>query len=416
MTPRIAEATTWDVLVIGGGPAGSCTAGLLAQAGYSVLLVEREKFPRYHIGESLIPGVFPTLERLGLRSRMEEQGWIHKHGGTVRWGRGQDVWNFQFGQAGPYEYVYQVPRAEFDALLLERARELGVRVLEDAKVEEILDDEDRIVGARYTFRGEQQVEEARARFVVDASGQRRLLASQFDLVEWHEDLRNTAVWAYFEGCDRYDGDHAGDVLVEMRRGGWIWFIPLSERLTSVGYVVPNTLVEELGIDVQALFEAEINTSTEVLKMMKDATRTSGFRTMRDWSYTAKRFFGPGWALVGDSAAFVDPLLSTGVALAVRGAGVLADALIATLKDPQAEAKYLQEYENDSRAFLDVILAFVRSFYDQKKSRTEYYKDAQALIDPDSEEEANVDFVKLVSGLGGMSAARLGWAVGFGSDE
>jgi flavin-dependent dehydrogenase len=409
-----ASSQQWDVLVIGGGPAGSCTAGLLAMAGHKVILIEREKFPRYHIGESLIPGVIPTLERFGLQERLEQQGWIRKYGGTVRWGRGEEVWNFQFGDAGPFEYVYQVPRAEFDALLLERAREVGVCVLEDAKVEEALHDGERVVGLRFGYKGEDASENVYGRFIVDASGQRRFLASQYGLVEWHEDLRNTAVWAYFEGCGRYDGVHAGDVLVEMRRGGWLWFIPLSESVTSVGYVVPNAVVSKLDLELTELFQAEVNTSSEVAAMMTGAARTSGYRTQRDWSYTAKSFFGPGWALVGDSAAFVDPLLSTGVALAVRGAGVLADAVSSALEDPASESKHLEAYESDSRAFLDVILAFVRAFYDQRKSRTEYYSDAQSLIDPAAKEEASVDFVKLVSGLGGMSAARLGWAVGFGS--
>jgi flavin-dependent dehydrogenase len=388
----------FDVIVVGGGPAGAGAAGLLAMEGHRVLLLEKDKFPRYHIGESLITGIWPTLDRLGLRPRLEQIGFVRKYGATVRWGGEGDQWGFAFRDAGRHEYALQVPRAEFDALLLGRARELGVHVVEDATVREPVFDGDRLVGVRYEIRGEQEGIDARARITVDASGQRRWLGSHLGLVQWHDDLRNVAVWSYYQGCLRYEGERAGHTLVEMRRGGWLWFIPLDDDITSIGYVTPAALLAEAGAQVEEVFATQLERSREVKPMMRGAKRVAAYRTARDWSYACTRFFGPGWVLVGDAAAFVDPLLSTGVTLALRGARVLAPAVSQALADPSAEAEALRSYEESSRKFFDVILDFVLFFYDQTRTRPEYYQGAQEIIDPDGRRPPRIDFVKLVSGL------------------
>ncbi|HEY2666437.1 MAG TPA: NAD(P)/FAD-dependent oxidoreductase [Actinomycetota bacterium] len=388
----------YDVIVVGGGPAGSCTAGLLAAEGRHVLLLEREKFPRYHIGESLITGVWPTLDRLGVRERLEGLGFVRKYGASVLWGRDEEFWGFKFRQAGPYEYVHQVPRAEFDAVLLSRARELGVRVIEDATAQAPLLEGDRVAGVRYRVRGADDEVEARATVTVDASGQQRWLGRQLQLVQWHEDLRNIAVWGYYQGCRRYEGERSGDTLIERLPGGWLWFIPLGHDTTSVGYVTPVALMTASGRSPQDLLAEAIADSAEVATMMHGATMVSSHRTIRDWSYACTRFHGPGWALVGDAAAFVDPLLSTGVALAVRGARFAALAIGRLLDDPAVEEEVLEAYERNSRTFLNYILEFVRFFYDQTKGREEYHAGAQEIIDPEKQAPPEFDFVKLVSGL------------------
>jgi len=392
------DSARFDVIVVGGGPAGSCTAGLLAQEGRRVLLLEREKFPRYHIGESLITAVWPTLERLGLRERLEQAGFVRKYGAQVLWGKDDELWGFLFREAGPFEYVHQVRRAEFDAILLGRARELGVQVIEDATAGEPILDSDRVVGLHYQITGQDLIREARARITVDASGQGKWLAKRLNLVGWHDDLKNVAVWGYYLGCRRYEGEKAGHTLIENLLDGWLWFIPLGQDTTSVGFVTPVSLLKKSGLTLEQLFEARLSQAREVGRMMQGATRASANRTERDWSYTCKRFQGPGWALVGDAAAFIDPLLSTGVALAVRGARILADAIQEALADPAIEPQALQAYEANQREFLNVILEFVRYFYDATKTRTEYYQGAQDLIDPTKEEAPEFDFVKLVSGL------------------
>lgn len=392
------DTRSYDVLVAGGGPAGACTAGLLAQAGHRVLLLEREKAPRYHIGESLITAIWPTLERLGLRERLEAMGFPKKYGAKVRWGAEAETWGFRFRETGRFEYALQVRRAEFDALLLERARELGTHVIEDAMVGEPIFENERITGARFRIRGRNELLTAKARLVVDASGQGRWLGRHFDLVQRFDDLKNVAVWSYYQGCKRGDGEHTGDTIVENMLDGWLWFIPVSQETTSVGYVIPMSLFKSSGLELDQILESRIASSIEVSGMLASSRRCSGYRSESDWSYVCSRFHGSGWALVGDASAFIDPLLSTGVALAVRGARVLSDAIVAALADPRHEQAALRAYEENQRAYLKVILDFVRYFYDCTRTRAEYHRGAQKLTDPDEQNAPDFDFVQLVSGL------------------
>jgi flavin-dependent dehydrogenase len=398
----VESSDDFDVVVIGGGPGGSSTAGLLATRGHRVLVLEREKFPRYHIGESLITGTLPTLEELGLRERMDQMGFTKKYGGTLLWGKNQGVWDFRFKEAANYEYSYQVRRADFDALLLARARELGAVVIEEATVKEPVFDGERVVGVTYTRKGDSTVHQARCRFLVDGSGQNHLLARQFDLIEWHNDLRNIAVWAYYQGCKRYGGTRAGDIITENRPSGWFWFIPLADGTTSVGYVTPIEEYQKSGMSLEELHTAELAKAVEVRAMTSGGVRVSGYRNIKDWSYTCTRFQGPGWALVGDAAAFIDPLLSTGVTLAMRSAYGLARAIHAALLDPQSEEENLTRYETGYRAFLESLLAFIRFFYDRTRNKEEYWEFAQKTIDPQKLRPRKIDFATMLSGLTGIN--------------
>jgi flavin-dependent dehydrogenase len=389
-----------DVLVIGGGPAGASTAGLLALDGFDVVLLEREKFPRYHIGESLISGVVPTLERLGLRERMERMGFQHKYGGQLLWGMDGPPFSFRFREIrnARFEYSFQVRRADFDALLLDRARELGVLVLESAGVHEVLSDGDRMTGVRFSMRGERQPQEVHARLVIDASGQSRVLGRHFDLVDWHEDLRNMSVWSYYQGGLRGEGEFEGDLLTEMRPQGWLWYGPLSREITGIGYVTPSDRFVESGMPPGELLEKQIADSTEVSRLAAPARRVDIYRTARDWSYQCRAFSGPGWALVGDAAAFIDPLLSSGVTLAMRGASTLADACRVALHDPPAEREAMARYERTYRDFLDALLELTRFFYEGAHGKDEFHIRSQAIVDPDRLFPVRISFVTLLSGL------------------
>ncbi|MEJ3747706.1 NAD(P)/FAD-dependent oxidoreductase [Actinomycetes bacterium KLBMP 9797] len=390
----------YDIIVIGGGPAGSSTAGLLALRGHRVLVLEREKFPRYHIGESLITGVLAVADELEIRDRLEAMGFIHKHGGTLVWGKQKQKWAFSFIEGGPYPYSYQVRRADFDALLLTRARELGARVIEEATVRETVVEDGRVTGVRYTVRGLDQPRQARARLVVDASGQARVIGRQYAEVSWHDDLRNVAVWAYFQDCQRLDGDEAGNILVENVPGGWFWGIPLFDGTMSVGYVTPSQYASQSEQGLPDLFHAKVAESTELKRLMADARQVSAFRSARDWSYQCTKFHGPGWALVGDAAAFIDPLFSTGVALGTLAAQQLSRTLDVVLREPELESPALQLYEDGYRHFLESIISFVRYFYDGTRDLEYYYQRAQAIIDPEQRVSARRDFVTLISGLSG----------------
>ncbi|HUZ25802.1 MAG TPA: NAD(P)/FAD-dependent oxidoreductase [Streptosporangiaceae bacterium] len=392
----------YDVVVIGGGPGGSATAGLLALKGRRVLVIEREKFPRYHIGESLITGALPALEILGLRERLDAMGFTRKYGGTLLWGKDQGTWGFRFTQSSLYEYAYQVRRADFDALLLTRARELGVHVVEEAAVRAPVLDGERVVGVTYAEKGSKQTRTAGCKMLVDASGQNHVLGQHFSMVRWHEDLRNIAVWTYFQGCNLYGGTKAGDIVAENRPSGWFWFIPLSDRTVSVGYVTPIEEYKASGKRLEDIFHEQLALTQEVKALTRGARRVSGFRTIRDWSYTCERFHGPGWALVGDAAAFVDPLLSTGVTLALRGAVALADAIGRALTEPDSEQETLGWYERNYRTFLDSVLDFVRFFYDRTRHKEEYWDKAQQTIDPRKLRPREMDFAAMLSGLTGIN--------------
>lgn len=388
---------TYDVAVIGGGPAGSSTAALLAKRGHRVLLLEREKFPRYHIGESLITGVLKVIDQLGLRDRLEAMGFVKKFGGSLVWGNDTARWTFGFIEGGPYPHSYQVRRADYDALLLTRARELGVRVVEEVTVKDLVLDGDRVTGVRYAARGGTTAD-ALAELVVDASGQARVVGRRMSKVEWHEDLRNVAVWRYFQDCSPLADAEEGNILIENVADGWFWAIPLHDGTTSVGFVSPAAKAAATGIALPELFRARIEETTALRSMLAPAHPVSDLRTARDWSYHLTRLHGPGWVAVGDAAAFVDPLFSTGVALASLAAEALARAADLALRRPELASEALDRYEAGYREILGDIISFVKFFYDGSRDRESYYRRAQGIVDPDRVLPARQDFVALISGL------------------
>ncbi|CDR06315.1 NAD(P)/FAD-dependent oxidoreductase [Streptomyces iranensis] len=390
----------WDVIVVGGGPAGASTAGLLAQRGHRVLVLEREKFPRYHIGESLITGCVGVLEELGVRERVEALGFVKKFGGSLVWGR-DGRWQFKFTEGEPeFPNAYNVRRADFDALILTRARELGAEVREEVTVRKPLVEDERVVGVAYAERGGAECR-VRARFVIDCSGQARVLGREMTQVEFHEDLRNVAVWSYFQNGLPLTGDEAGNIFIEHVPGGWFWYIPMYDSTHSVGYVTAAEDASATGLGLPELLETKLKESTHLRQMLENGTRVSAYRSARDWSYACDRMAGPGWMLAGDAAAFVDPLFSTGVTLAMLAAGAAAKAVDCVLCDPAREAAVGERYERSYREFLESILSFVRFFYNAGLDREEYYKYAQALVDPGKLFFPRKDFVTLISGLNSL---------------
>lgn len=390
----------FDVIVVGGGPAGSSTAGLLAAQGLDVIVLEREKFPRYHIGESLITGCVNVLDRLGVRERLDDLGFVKKFGGTLVWGA-DGRWSFGFREGKPqFPNAYNVRRADFDALIMQRARELGAVVIEEAAVKEPLLDDDRVTGVRYTVRGG-DTREARAKLVVDASGQSRVLGRALTTVRWQEDLKNVAVWNYFQNGELLTGDEAGNIFLEHVPDGWFWYIPLQDGTHSVGFVTGVDAAAETGLDLPTLFARKVAESTHLSRMLAGATQVGAFRTARDWSYMSDRFAGPGWVLVGDAAAFVDPLFSTGVTLGMLAASAVADAVPLAMASPDDEAGIFARYESSYRTFLGSILSFVRFFYDAGLSREAYYDYAQDLVDPGKLFFPREDFITLISGLNSL---------------
>ncbi|MEU9109451.1 Putative FAD-dependent oxidoreductase LodB (plasmid) [Streptomyces xanthophaeus] len=391
----------FDAIVIGGGPAGATTAGLLAKRGRRVLVLERERFPRYHVGESLIPGFMAPMEELGLTERLETSGFERKYGGTLVWGNNEEPWNFEFTTGGRYPFSYHVRRADLDSLILDRARELGAYVVEDATVKDTIEEDGRVVGVRYSLRGLEGIQEVRGALVIDASGQSRVIGRKYSDVNWNEQLRNVAVWTYFDNAHRLPGDESTNILIEGTDDGWFWAIPIDKAVTSVGYV---TLSEKAGAtdkSLEQLFKSELAKTTKLKDLLVDAHPTAGFRSARDWSYTNERFHGDGWVLVGDCAAFVDPLFSTGVALATTAGSALSDVVDKIIEHPEIEEKALDRFTTSYRDFFDVIRRFVEQFYDRSKTKG-FYFDLANEVSEENEDEAVVAFVKLVSGLSGRN--------------
>ncbi len=393
---------TVDVVVIGGGPAGATLAGLLARKNRKVLILERERFPRYHIGESLIPGFMRAMEELGMLERLEARGFERKDGGTLLWGSGKIPWGFRFIDGTRFTHSYHVRRADLDTMLLDRARELGAHVLEEATVKDVIEEDGRVTGVSYAVRGsEAPRHEVRARLVIDASGQGRVLGRKLTTITWHENLRNVAIWTYFDNCHRLPGDERSNILTEGMDDGWFWAIPVGESTMSVGFVTTSETAAATG-SLEDLYRARREDSLQVKELLRDARQAGGFRTARDWSYTCDRFYGPGWALVGDAAAFVDPLLSTGVTLATLAASALSGVVDTILDHPEIEDRALDRYATKYRAFFDEIRVFLGKFYDRTKTKEFYWDQAQQIVDPKRQRAPKENFISLASGLSGKN--------------
>ena len=391
-----------DVIVIGGGPAGSVSAGFLAQAGADVVLFEREKFPRYHIGESLLSATMPILESLGVMPAIEAAGFIRKPGGTFVWGAHAEPWSFYFSDdPGGRPHAFHVLRSQFDHLLLQHAASLGAEVREQHRVESVAYDGrlNRVVA----FDAGGDTVEASAPWVIDASGQQALLGRRDQLRQFDPFFKNLAVFGYFEGADRLSGDCAGNILSAAFADGWFWFIPLHDGTTSVGAVIDaKRFAGEAAGDAAALYERLVAACAPVRERTRRATLVSPVRVIRDYSYCSTRFYGPGHLLAGDAACFIDPVFSTGVHLACLS-GYLAAQTVESLRDSTVETSQamLADYDRRYRAAFERYRRFLVFFYDHHADAESYFWTARKVLNPDLPLEARTAFVRLMSGTGDL---------------
>jgi len=357
-----------DVVVIGGGPSGATVATLVAQQGHSVQLLEREHFPRYHIGESLIPETFWVLERLGMLEKLRGSRFVNKHSVQFVSEHGRLSEPFYFADHKPHESsrTWQVLRQDFDMMMLDNARQHGVDVHEGVRVLEVLFEAGRAVGVRAVDEAG-AVRDIRCRVVVDAAGQSCMIQDRLGLREWDPVLKKAAIWTYWKGAHRDSGRDEGATMVMQTQGrqGWFWYIPLHDDVLSVGVVAPyDYLFTGRGTkNLEKIYFEEVEKCPGVKPRIASAERAGPFRVAKEYSYRSRQVAGDGWVLVGDAFGFLDPLYSSGVLLALTSGACAADAIAEGLSKGDTSADQLGAWGPDFIAGMDRMRRLVCEFYD-----------------------------------------------------
>src|SRR5229473_1419005 len=365
------DADLYDVAIIGGGPAGSTAATLLAKAGRRVIVFEREKFPRFHIGESLLPFSVQTFDRLGVREKLDRT-FMPKFGGEITAACGTKGVKFYFkdGFRSQRDRAYQVTRSEFDKLLLDHSRENGADVREETNVKNITFENDRAKIDMETPAGARSTIEAR--YLLDCSGRQTMLGSFFKVKKMYAHLQKFSVFAHYENVDRAEG--IDGTLIRMVRGldRWFWMIPLTTTRMSIGVVMDTATFRAMKLSPEAALEKCIDEQPMVLERMKRAERVSPVYSAGDYSYRNTKLFGDRWLLAGDAAGFIDPVFSSGVFLAIMSAEKAADTLEEVLRDESKRRLSFAKYSRTVNRIMDIYLTFVNAWYKRGKEFLEVF--------------------------------------------
>jgi flavin-dependent dehydrogenase len=368
------RVTDYDVIVIGGGPSGSTASALLADYGHRVLLLEREPFPRYHIGESLIPYTWFTLNRLGVVEWLRTSACPKKYSVQFVSITGKVSQPFYFFQTIRHEcsQTWQVWRAEFDQMLLDNARRRGVEVRQHVAVRDVLMDGARVVGVRADEKDGRKGIEIRAKVVVDATGRDALLSRKFGWRDKDADLNKIAVWSYYEGAMRDPGlDEGATTVAYVPQKGWFWYIPLHSNTVSVGVVGEPSYLYRDSRDPDVIFHREAQACAWIREHIAVGRQAQPVRVTGEYSYHSRRIGGDGFCLIGDAFAFLDPLFSTGVFLALKSGELSADAIHAGLASGDVTAAQFDQYYATQRRAVMSFRALVRAFYDLSFSFREF---------------------------------------------
>lgn len=356
--------SSYDVAVIGGGPGGAAAATFLQRQGHGCLILENSEFPRYHVGESLIPHTYGILDRLGLLPEMKRSHFPEKH--SVRFvspsGRESDPFYFSETIEGDGARTWQVERSEFDRLCLDNAREFGAEI-RTATVKKVVFENGRAVGVRALFPGGEEVEIA-SRVVIDASGRATVIGSQLGLREPVPDLQKASVWSYYSGGQRLEGIDAGETTIfTLDGGGWFWYIPLPDDIVGVGVVDSPEALFEPHDDYEGAFLRAVEGCAPLRSRLAAAERTEPVRGLKRLAYRNREFSGDGWVLVGDAAAFLDPIYSSGLLLALASAELAAGCVHDALEDGDLSAARLGAFASPLGEGVDVIYRLIQAFYD-----------------------------------------------------
>jgi flavin-dependent dehydrogenase len=406
---RSAKDHRVQVLVIGGGPGGSTAAALLAKAGLTVLLLEKEVFPRYHIGESLLASCLPTLKLSGAYDKVAAQGFQVKRGALIHWA--SDIWVLDWAKlVDANASSWQVDRATYDEILLRNAAQQGAEVVEDAQVKRVLFEGDRAVGAEWVVKDDPaDVRTVWFDYVIDASGRAGVLAQQhFKMRQQHGIFQNIAMWSYWKGAKLLPDSPSGGINVVSTTDGWWWHIPLGNDRYSIGLVTHKQRFAEERKRFSSLndyYLDHLRQSEAMQTATEGAAMESDVRAEQDYSYVADRFCGPGYILVGDAACFLDPLLSTGVHLAQYSAMLAAASIISVSKGDVSETEAYAFYEYIYRRAYTRMLVLVSHMYQKYNGKEEYFWSAQKLVNETSQHaDAVQDFTHISAGLTDMHEA------------
>lgn len=360
-----------EVIVIGAGPAGSTAAALLAQAGRDVLLIEKESFPRYHIGESLMPFCWYTLQRLGLEAAMNDKAFVKKYSVSFVTPDGRQSRPFYFFQHRdhPSSITWQVERADFDTMLFERARDLGARTLTDTRVNDVLRDESGAINGVVASPRDGVEQVFKSRVVIDATGRDALLSRKLNWRRRDPLLNKVAIWTYFEGALRDPGIDEGTTTVAyLPHGGWFWYIPLRNNRVSVGVVGERDALYRDGLrDPAEILLRDVRDNKWIEDHLAPGKQVGEYWVTGEFSYRSQFCGGDGFVLAGDAFAFLDPVFSSGVFLALKTGEMAADAVHAALANGDVSARQFDTYGQAVSGAIERMRALVYAFYNQNFS-------------------------------------------------
>ena len=356
-----------DVIIIGGGPAGSTLGCYLSMAGISNTIIEKANHPRPHVGESMVPVTTRVFREIGFLETMEKEGFPRKYGASWHAPQNKGKVYILFGEfpndLTNQDYTYHVDRGKLDLLLLKRAEELGSTVYQGVPVKQVLFKDGYAAGVRIGV-GNQDID-LHSKIVVDASGRNTLLGRQLKLKVKDPFFNQYAVHAWFEGVDRGDEDVANHIHIYFLpiERGWVWQIPITEKVTSMGVVLEKDAFTKVARgNLEEFFWEQMQTNDNLVQAMGNARRINEFKTEGDYSYKMSKFVGDGYLLVGDAARFVDPIFSSGVSIAMHGARNAAERIKVALERNDFSEAVLKPFEEKMRAGVEIWYEFIRLYY------------------------------------------------------
>lgn len=375
---------SYDCVVIGGGPAGGTAASIVAQAGHSTLLIERDAMPRFHVGESLMPETYWPLERLGLVDKMKASGWQPKKSVQFVTHTGKESEPFFFGDHDDRDCAttWQVERSEFDQMLFDRAAELGADCYDQTRLIDVCfedvngsDSPPKATGVlvRDADGNQRKID---CQVVIDATGQQSFIAGKLGLKEINADLKKAAIWTYFKDATRGEGDNEGATIIlnTENKNAWFWFIPQSRGITSIGCVGDNEYLLKGRGTPEEIFNEELARCPGLTPRLENATQVGKFSTAKEFSYMTKTHAGPGWVLVGDAFGFIDPVYSSGVYFALEMGVRAGDAVSEGLKSNDLGGEQLGKWSAEFKVGADRVRKLVHAFYDKDFSIGRFMKE------------------------------------------